>query len=481
MLFNSIDFFVFLPIVFLFYWITKNKNIKLQNIIIVISSYIFYGWWDWRFLSLILFSTLIDYNIGIQLFVERNNTKRKLLLWLTIIINIGLLGFFKYFNFFLDNFSHAFTYFGTKFSINTFSIVLPIGISFYTLQTLSYSIDIYHRKFKPTKDYIAFSAFVCFFPQLVAGPIERAKDLLPQFIKKRIFNYSKAVDGLKQILWGLFKKIVIADNCSIYSDLIFNNSQDYSGSTLVLGALFFTFQIYCDFSGYSDIAIGTSRLFGLELKQNFNFPYFSKSIPEFWNKWHISLSNWFRDYIYIPIGGNNGSLKFRIRNIFIVFILSGLWHGANWNYIIWGVLNSVYFIPYILSKKKHFRIKQKHNLYLKIKNFTLLIITFSLTVFSWIFFKTKSITHAIYYIQGILSMSLFSPPSFNGINKAILILYFISFFIYIEWRGRKSKYAIEILGKNWNQVTRWTFYSILIFVIGMFSPLFDNTFIYFQF
>ncbi len=291
MLFNSIDFAIFLPIVFILYWFVTNKNLKLQNFLIVAASYLFYGWWDWRFLSLILFSTLIDYSIGRRLSNEKNQTKRKVLLWTSLLVNLGFLGFFKYYNFFLDNFVTAFSFFGHQINPQGLNIILPVGISFYTFQTLSYTIDVYKRKLKPTKDFIAFAAFVSFFPQLVAGPIERATNLLPQFYKKRTFDYDKAVDGLRQILWGLFKKIVIADNCAEYANQIFNNSADMNGSTLVLGALFFTFQIYGDFSGYSDIAIGTSRLFGFNLKQNFAFPYFSRDIAEFWRRWHISLSN----------------------------------------------------------------------------------------------------------------------------------------------------------------------------------------------
>ena len=290
MLFNSIDFAIFLPIVFILYWFVSNRNLKLQNFLIVAVSYFFYGWWDWRFLSLILISTIIDYSLGLKLSKEENLAKRKVLLWISILVNLGFLGFFKYYNFFLENFINTFSLFGAEIKVNSLNIILPVGISFYTFQTLSYTIDVYKRKLEPTKDLIAFSAFVSFFPQLVAGPIERATHLLPQFYTKRTFDYSKAVDGMRQILWGLFKKIVIADNCGKYANLIFNNSSDYSGSTLVLGALFFTFQIYGDFSGYSDIAIGTSRLFGFDLMRNFAFPYFSRDIAEFWRRWHISLS-----------------------------------------------------------------------------------------------------------------------------------------------------------------------------------------------
>ena len=351
MFFNSIDFAIFLPIVFFLYWFVVNKNLKLQNFLIVVASYLFYGWWDWRFLSLIVFSTLIDYSVGVRLSKEENISKRKILLWISIIVNLGFLGFFKYYNFFLDNFITAFSFFGTSINVQGLNIILPVGISFYTFQTLSYTIDVYKRKLEPTKDFIAFASFVSFFPQLVAGPIERATNLLPQFYKKRNFEYDKAVDGLRQILWGLFKKMVVADNSAKIANEIFNNSADYSGSTLVLGAIFFTFQIYGDFSGYSDIAIGTSRLFGFNLKQNFAFPYFSRDIAEFWRRWHISLSTWFRDYLYIPLGGSRGGTWMKVRNTFIIFIVSGFWHGANWTFIVWGVLNALYFLPLLLLNK----------------------------------------------------------------------------------------------------------------------------------
>jgi D-alanyl-lipoteichoic acid acyltransferase DltB (MBOAT superfamily) len=350
MLFNSIDFAIFLPIVFMLYWFVANKYLKLQNLLIVAASYLFYGWWDWRFLSLIIFSTVVDYSVGLGLAKAEDKTKRKALLWTSIIVNLGFLGFFKYYNFFLDNFITAFSFFGTEIKSSSLNIILPVGISFYTFQTLSYSIDVYKRKLEPTRDFIAFSAFVSFFPQLVAGPIERATHLLPQFYAKRTFQYSKAVDGMRQILWGLFKKIVIADNCSKYANLIFNNSADYTGSTLVLGVLFFTFQIYGDFSGYSDIAIGTARLFGFNLMRNFAFPYFSRDIAEFWRRWHISLSTWFRDYLYIPLGGSRGGTWMKVRNTFIIFIVSGFWHGANWTFIVWGALNAIYFLPLLLTK-----------------------------------------------------------------------------------------------------------------------------------
>ena len=351
MLFNSLDFAIFLPLVFILYWFVANKSLKVQNLLIVFSSYLFYGWWDWRFLSLIIFSTLIDYSIGLQLSKHNNESKRKILLWTSVFVNLGFLGFFKYYNFFLGNFISAFSLFGSQISANSLNIILPVGISFYTFQTLSYTIDVYKNKLEPTQDLVAFSAFVSFFPQLVAGPIERATNLLPQFYSKRTFDSSKAINGLKQIIWGLFKKIVIADNCAQYANEIFQNHQEYNGLTLILGAFYFTFQIYCDFSGYSDIAIGTSKLFGFKLMKNFHFPYFSRDIAEFWRRWHISLSTWFRDYLYIPLGGSRVNTILKIRNIMIIFMVSGFWHGANWTYIFWGALNAIYFLPLLLRKR----------------------------------------------------------------------------------------------------------------------------------
>ena len=480
MLFNSIDFAIFLPIVFFLYWFVTNKSLSLQNLLIVLSSYLFYGWWDWRFLTLILFSTLVDYFVGRGLLNEENILKRKILLWTSILINLGFLGFFKYYNFFLDNFITAFSFFGKEIKADSLNIILPVGISFYTFQTLSYSIDVYNRKLQPTKDFIAFAAFVTFFPQLVAGPIERASHLLPQFYKKRTFEYSLAVDGMRQILWGMFKKIVIADNCAIFANLIFNNSGEYSGSTLVLGALFFTFQIYGDFSGYSDIAIGTSRLFGFDLMQNFAFPYFSRDIAEFWRRWHMSLSTWFRDYLYIPLGGSKGGLWFKIRNTFIIFIVSGFWHGANWTFIVWGLLNAFYFLPLLLTNKNRNNIDFVANgkWFPSLKEFIMILTTFIMTMFAWIFFRANNIEHAVSYISGIFTPSLFHLPDF--LPKNIIAMIFL--FLIIEWIGRDNKYAIEKLFLNKKRFVKFTMYYLIIILIYFFGNFNNNIeFIYFQF
>ena len=482
MLFNSIDFAIFLPIVFILYWFVANKSLKLQNFLIVASSYLFYGWWDWRFLSLILFSTIIDYTVGIKLKEEKKQSKRKVLLWISIFVNLGFLGFFKYYNFFLDNFVSAFSFFGTEIKANSLTIILPVGISFYTFQTLSYTIDIYKRKLEPTTNFIAFTAFVSFFPQLVAGPIERATNLLPQFYKKRAFNYSKAVDGMRQILWGLFKKIVIADNCAEFANQIFNNSADYSGSTLVLGALFFTFQIYGDFSGYSDIAIGTSRLFGFNLRRNFNFPYFSRDIAEFWRRWHISLSTWFRDYLYIPLGGSRGGTWIKVRNTFIIFIVSGFWHGANWTFIVWGILNAIYFLPLLLTgnNRNNLEIVAKGKFLPSIKELSLILLTFILTVFAWIFFRAENITHAFDYVSEIFSSSLFEIPKFTDRRNSLIVILLTSIFVFVEWLGREQQFAIQNLGNNWNRPLRHLMYYTIIIAIFWFGGK-EQQFIYFQF
>lgn len=482
MSFYSIDFAIFLPIVFILYWFFTDKYPKHQNLLIVIASYVFYGWWDWRFLSLIVFSTMVDYSVGRKLKIENNQLKRKFLLWFSIVVNLGFLGFFKYYNFFLDNFITAFSFFGQEIQGNSLNIILPVGISFYTFQTLSYTIDVYKRKLEPTNDFIAFSAFVSFFPQLVAGPIERAARLLPQFYAKRTFDYSKAVDGMRQILWGLFKKVVIADNCAEFANHIFDHSADMNGSTLALGALFFAFQIYGDFSGYSDIAIGTSRLFGISLMQNFNFPYFSRDIAEFWRRWHISLSTWFRDYLYIPLGGSRGGTFMKVRNIFIIFVVSGFWHGANWTFIVWGTLNAIYFLPLLLANKNrnNLEVVAQGKSWPSLKELFHIFITFSLITFAWIFFRAENIGHALSYISEIFSSSLFEIPDFSGRRKALITIFLIGIFVLIEWYGREQQFAIQNFGTRWKRPIRYAMYYALIIAILWFGGK-EQQFIYFQF
>lgn len=478
MLFNSIEFAIFLPVVFILYWFVTNRDLKVQNFFLLVVSYVFYGWWDWRFLSLIIFSSFVDYFVGIGLSKEEKPNKRKLLLWTSILVNLGFLGFFKYYNFFVDSFVDAFTLFGQPLNPTTLQIILPVGISFYTFQTLSYSIDVYRRQLEPTRDIVAFFAFVSFFPQLVAGPIERATELLPQFYQRRKFDYAQAIDGLRQILWGLFKKIVIADNCAQYVNDIFSDYTSYSGSTLLVGAIFFAFQIYGDFSGYSDIAIGTARLFGFRLMRNFAYPYFSRDIAEFWRRWHISLSTWFRDYLYIPLGGSRGGTWMKVRNTFIIFIVSGFWHGANWTFIAWGFINACYFLPLLLLKqnRRNLGTAAEGKLLPGFREFFQIGITFLLTVIAWVFFRAKSIGDAISYLAGMFSLSLFSIPEI--FPKRVVLM--IGLFVLVEWLQRDKQHALQFEGVKVPRPIRWGMYYALGFIIIWFGGS-QQEFIYFQF
>ena len=484
MFFNSLNFAIFLPIVFILYWFVTQKNLKFQNILLLISSYFFYACWDWRFLFLLVFSTLLDYYTGIKMSDSKTQTTKKNWFWLSISVNLGFLGVFKYYNFFATSFADAVANFGLQVNPWTLKVILPVGISFYTFHGLSYVIDIYKDRIKAEKNFIDYSVFVSFFPLLVAGPIERATHLLPQIQKKRVFNYANAVDGLKQILWGLFKKVVIADQCAEIANMTFNNSSDYTGSALVLGAVFFAFQIYGDFSGYSDIALGTARLFGIDLLRNFAFPYFSRDIAEFWRRWHISLSTWFRDYLYIPLGGSKGGTWPKVRNTFIIFLVSGFWHGANWTFIIWGFLNALYIMPSIIfnTNRNNLDIVAQGKYLPSLKEFFQMCLTFSLTVFAWIFFRAENLKHALAYISEIFSRSLFTVPikliKSGHLTMILILLVFI--FIIIEWLGRQQQYAIAVIANSWPKGIRYVFYYLLIIAILWFSGK-EQQFIYFQF
>ena len=482
MLFNSIGFVIFLPVVFLLYWFLTNKNLKLQNILLLLSSYFFYACWDWRFLFLLMFSTLLDYFTGLKMQDANNQKRKRFWFWLSVAVNLGFLCIFKYYNFFAESFAETISHVGLQVNPWTLKVILPVGISFYTFHGLSYVIDIYKDRIKAESNVVDYAVFVSFFPLLVAGPIERATHLLPQIKKRRTFDYTKAVDGLKQILWGLFKKIVIADNCAEFANQIFNNSADQSGSNLALGAVFFAFQIYGDFSGYSDIAIGTARLFGIDLLRNFAFPYFSRDIAEFWRRWHISLSSWFKDYLYIPLGGSKGGNWMRIRNTFIIFIVSGFWHGANWTFIVWGALNALFILPSIIMKtnRNNLETVAQGNLLPTIKEFFQMTITFTLAVFAWIFFRAENITHALSYISGIFSKSLFSIPTITPHFPVLIIIILIIIFTIIEWLGREQQYAIAMLGTKWKSSLRYTMYYAIIIAIFWFAGK-DQQFIYFQF
>ncbi len=485
MLFNSFSFAVFLPIVFILYWFITQHSLKSQNFLLLTASYFFYACWDWRFLFLLIFSTLLDYTTGLKMNKATSRRKKKFWFWLSVLVNLGFLGVFKYYDFFAVSFAQALTNIGLQVNAWTLRVILPVGISFYTFHGLSYVIDIYNKKIKPEKNIIDYSLFVSFFPLLVAGPIERATHLLPQLKHRRVFNYHQATDGLRQILWGLFKKMVIADNCATYANDIFSHADQYNGSLLILGAVFFAIQIYGDFSGYSDIAIGTARLFGIDLFRNFAFPYFSRDIAEFWRRWHISLSSWFRDYLYIPLGGSRSSKWKKVRNVFIIFIVSGFWHGANWTFIAWGCLNAFFILPSILlkSNRNNLDIVARGKWLPSVSELVQILITFGLTVFAWIFFRTETVMKAFSFIGNIFT-GLYQHPgaillSSFWLPYVVTIIIIIIFFA-IEWIGREHQYAIAQIGFRWPRPIRWAFYYSVAFTIFLFSGT-PKQFIYFQF
>lgn len=486
MLFNSLSFAIFLPTVFVLYWFVTNKNLSFQNLLLLLSSYFFYACWDWRFMFLLMFSTILDYFTGLKMQYATNQTQRRFWFWLSIIVNLSFLGIFKYFNFFSVSFANSMAYLGWQVSPFIIKVVLPVGISFYTFHGLSYVIDIYKQRISAEKNFVDYAVFVSFFPLLVAGPIERATHLLPQIKKEREFEYLKAVDGLRQILWGLFKKIVIADQCAIFANQAFNYSNSMNGSTLMLGAILFTFQIYGDFSGYSDIALGTARLFGINLLRNFSYPYFSRDIAEFWRRWHISLSSWFKDYLYFPLGGSKGGNWMRIRNTFIIFIVSGFWHGANWTFITWGSLNAFFILPSVLlqTNRTNIDIVAKGRSIPTIKELVQILLTFTLTVFAWIFFRAENISHALNYIADIFSISLFHAPKFDNTRQFFIVLMLIVAFMLIEWAGREDHYAIERITLKFRPSVRYTFYyaiMVAICITLLLSTGEEQQFIYFQF
>ena len=475
MLFDSLDFALFLPIVLTIYWLF-HKSLKAQNIIIVCASYIFYGWWDWRFLWIILFTTLVDYLVGLKLAATKSPAKRKSLLLFSLLTNIGFLLFFKYFNFFINEFVKSFDFFGKTIETSTLYIIIPIGISFYTFQTMSYTIDIYKKEILPTKNIIAFTAFVSFFPQLIAGPIERASNFLPQFLKPRGVNRPYIVDGIRQILWGLFKKMVIADNISTFVSQILDNPINETGSSLFFAIFLYCIQLYADFSGYSDIAIGTARLFGFNLTQNFSFPLFARDISDYWRKWHISFSNWLRDYIYYPLGGSRGSILFQLKNLYITFIISGLWHKFSLTFLIWGVLNASYFLPIIIKNRKRKARKDYKEKDTIIKYARDVSVTFLLVMITRFFSRADDLNESINWIKTVISGSLFTIPKMLETHLTILVL----FFLVIEWFGKNKKYAIENLDLLKSRSLRFGFYYALIFMIFYFSGI-RQDFIYFQF
>ena len=478
MLFNSIAFIIFIPIVFILYWLVCNKNYKYQNIILLVASFYFYGCWDWRFLLLLIFSIGLDYFSGIQ--IENSKTKKTATFWLvvSIAINLGFLGFFKYYNFFVENFAALLHSLGLKANLFVLKVILPVGISFYTFHGLSYVIDVYKKRIPAERNYVDYAVFVSYFPLLVAGPIERATHLLPQIQRKRSFDYEKAKEGIAQILWGFFKKMVIADNCAPIVNEIFTNYHTESASNLILGAILFAFQIYGDFSGYSDIALGTSRLFGIELLKNFSFPYFSRDIAEFWRRWHMSLSSWFRDYLYIPLGGSKGGLWMKIRNTFIIFLVSGFWHGAKWTFVIWGGLNALFFLPLLIAEKNrhHLEVVAMGKMIPSLREAVNILATFTLTCFAWIFFRSENVSDAIGYIKGIFNESIFSfPTEFRAALSGLIV-----FMLMMEWWNRTQDYGLKIQGRI-SSLLESTVYIIIAFLILNFANFTSDEFIYFQF
>lgn len=474
MIFNSIEFFIFLPIVFSIYWSLRN-HLRWQNAFVIAASYLFYGWWNWRFLILIAFTSGCSWCSG--LLIERyrqNGYLAKCVSVINIVLNLLILGTFKYYNFFIASFAAMFPALESDGLL--LNIVLPVGISFYTFQALSYSIDVYRAKINATHDPIAFFAYVSFFPQLVAGPIERATNLLPQFEKRRTFDYDMSVDGVRQMLWGFFKKIVVADNCALFVDEVWSNFANESGSTLWLAAVLFAVQIYGDFSGYSDIAIGTSKLFGIRLMKNFDNPYFSRDIAEFWRRWHISLTTWFRDYIYIPLGGSRVVMRKVVRNTFVIFLVSGLWHGANWTFVAWGAYHAVLFLPLIiLGKNRRYKgVISEGRYFPNVKELFQILLTFILVVFGWVLFRSESIEQATSYWNLMLSASLFSVP-----NLPMKVISFSVLMFVIEWIQRGRMHPFDLLGIKSHVVKYACYVSILamIFVFGGFR----ESFIYFQF
>lgn len=475
MLFNSLQFLLFLPVVFGIYWLTNKKSLQVQNFFLLAVSYFFYACWDWRFLFLLVFSTGLDYFTGIRMHEARNQFYKKCWFWLSICVNLGFLGIFKYYNFFAASLSASLSSIGFHVNLGTLQVILPVGISFYTFHGLSYVIDIYKGKIEPEKNVVTYSLFVSYFPILVAGPIERATHLLPQLKMKRHFNYAYAIQGMKQIIWGMFKKVVVADNCAFFVNQLFHSPHGYSSPELWLGMVFFAFQIYGDFSGYSDIALGVSKLLGIDLLRNFNFPYFAKDIADFWRRWHISLSKWFRDYLYIPLGGSKGGKSRQVRNTFIIFLVSGFWHGANWTFIIWGGIHACMFLPLLLANKNRNSLSETHY---RLADIPRILVTFLFVCIAWVFFRADNLSEAFTYLHGMFSYAHPTLQFFYKTSKAALLtcicLVSILFLIVTEWNNvKKNHYEI--------QLSRRTVMVLILMICFMGSYKNQLNFIYFQF
>jgi alginate O-acetyltransferase complex protein AlgI len=477
MFFNSLTFAVFLPIVFILYWFVFSKTKTSQNTFLVIVSYYFYSCWDERFLFLLIFSTLLCYFTGILIEKSIQERERKFWFWLSIILNLGFLGIFKYYNFFASSLSEALNNVGLQTSPLLLNVILPVGISFYTFHGLSYVIDIYYKRITPEKNVIDYTLFVSYFPLLVAGPIERATHLLPEVKVKRTFDFEKAKEGIYQIIWGLVKKVVIADTCATYANAIFDNYPSMNSLSLILGAIYFAFQIYGDFSGYSDIALGVSKLFGLDLLRNFNYPYFSRDIAEFWRRWHISLSSWFRDYLYIPLGGSRGSKLKQVRNVFIIFVVSGFWHGANWTFVAWGFINAMYFLPSLLlgTNRNNMETAELHWDFNSVKVFFSILATFLLSCLAWIFFRANTIQMAFDYIGKIFTNGTFASQFLQNQRYSHELLLLVLAFVVVEWN---SRYKIEPISGKYSWL-KMTLCILSIIALGTYADY--KEFIYFQF
>lgn len=473
MLFNSFEFVLFFPIVFAIYWLLKGGAKK--NVLLTISSYVFYGWWDWRFLILIAFSSGVDYILAKYLERSQRLGVRKLLLTASVVVNIGVLAYFKYLNFFIDSFVDLLSGFGLNTNYSSLQVILPVGISFYTFQTLSYTIDVYRKKIKAVSSPVTFFTYVSFFPQLVAGPIERATNLIPQFERDRSFCPSLGVDGLRQILWGLFKKVVIADNCAVLVTQIFDAPAGNHSGVLILGAVLFAFQIYGDFSGYSDIAIGISKLLGIKLMTNFRYPYFAPNISEFWKRWHISLSSWFKDYVYIPLGGSRGGKFKTVRNMTIVFLVSGLWHGAGWTFLIWGAIHALLYIPVVMFSREQKTTPSKWRCFFST------ILTFTAVCIAWVFFRAESLSDALGYFAAIVEGNQQPMDGFIYFVRktARIALIGIIVLLLVEWFQRTKEHALDLFSVRFSAL-RYLIYYVLIYCIWKYGGE-QQDFIYFQF
>ncbi|SHJ38392.1 MBOAT family O-acyltransferase [Pseudozobellia thermophila] len=472
MLFNSFEFLLFFPTVFTVYWILQF-NLKAQNVFLLFASYFFYAWWDWRFLSLIIFSSVVDYVVGLRLHKAQSKKVKKRWLLLSLSANLGLLGVFKYYNFFIESFVDLVNTFGWQPNDLTMNVILPVGISFYTFQTLSYTLDIYRGTLKPTRDVIAFFTYISFFPQLVAGPIERASNLLPQVLSKRTFTKAYLTEGILQILVGLFRKVVVADTLAKYVDVVYGNIAVHDGTTIVLATLFYAFQIYFDFSGYSDIAIGTAKLMGFSFMRNFNLPYFAVSLTDFWRRWHISLSHWLRDYLYISLGGNRKGIVITYRNLMITMLLGGLWHGSSWNFVIWGGIHGV-----VLSMEKFLN---AHQWFRSIRSVRWVgrILTFIVVLLAWVFFRAKDFDTALLALTKVFQIQL-KMPYVGDITVLANCMAMLTVGLVFDFYLYRTNLSLEKIGSHISMAKLIVVACVITLLITLFYSTSDN-FIYFQF